>query len=50
MFPGWMRSLCFNRHGLLRVVWRLPIFVLLLLLLGFAVMYGARLLFTRRLR
>jgi membrane protease YdiL (CAAX protease family) len=46
MFTGWLRSLCFNRHGLIRVVWRLPIFFTVLLALGFAVSYGMRLLFS----
>jgi membrane protease YdiL (CAAX protease family) len=46
MLSGALRSLWFNRHGLLRVVWRLPIFFMLLLPVGFGVMYGMQLLLT----
>jgi membrane protease YdiL (CAAX protease family) len=42
MFTEWLRSLCFNRHDLIRVVWRLPLFITALLALGFAVTLGMR--------
>jgi membrane protease YdiL (CAAX protease family) len=37
---GRLRRLWLNRHGLLRVVWRLVIFTLLLAAIGYGVMYG----------